>query len=154
MNTTKTSTTRPAMTRVHVSLEVSRLEPSLAFYGALLGVPPSKQRPGYAKFEPEDPPVHLSLVEGPAAGPPRGAGHFGVQVASPQAVRAAAERLAAAGLEVREDGRVSCCYSVQEKLWVRDPDGAPWEVFAVVEPDSPDLAPRGATCCAGGGGCA
>jgi hypothetical protein len=38
-----------------------------------------------------------------------------------------------------EDG-VSCCYAVQDKVWVSDPDGARWEVYTVLG-DAPNLAP-------------
>jgi hypothetical protein len=27
----------------------------------------------------------------------------------------------------------TCCYARQDKIWVRDPDGTPWEVFATHE---------------------
>ena len=32
--------------------------------------------------------------------------------------------------EVQES--TTCCYAVQDKAWVSDPDGAPWEVYTVL----------------------
>jgi hypothetical protein len=29
--------------------------------------------------------------------------------------------------------RLTCCYARQDKIWVRDPDGTPWEVFVTHE---------------------
>ena len=59
---------------------------------------------------------------------------------------------------------VSCCYAVQDKVWVDAPDGEPWEIYTVlsdvempggelrtVEPDSDaaccDSAPESAARC-------
>jgi hypothetical protein len=35
----------------------------------------------------------------------------------------------------------NCCYAVQDKVWVNDPDGAPWEVYTVLAdaPEGSDL---------------
>lgn len=49
----------------HVSLNVSNLEKSVAFYGVLLGTVAAKQRVDYAKFELEDPPLVLSSIPSP-----------------------------------------------------------------------------------------
>ena len=29
--------------------------------------------------------------------------------------------------------QTTCCYAVQDKAWVNDPDGNEWEVFVVLE---------------------
>jgi hypothetical protein len=54
-------------------------------------------------------------------------------------VLAARERLVAAGLAAFDEMDTTCCYAHQDKIWVHDPDGTPWEVFAThadAEPDS------------------
>ena len=136
--------------RIHLGLEVEDVARSLAFFRVLLGVEPSKVRPGYAKLEPSDPPVNLSLSQG-RGGPlarPGSATHFGLQVQSTGAVEAAQARLAAAGFAVRVERGVECCYAVQDKVWVDDPDGNAWEVFVVTAADAPRRAPEQGACCA------
>jgi hypothetical protein len=48
--------------------------------------------------------------------------------------------------------QTTCCYAVQDKVWVHDPDGAPWEVYTVLAdaPPGPHAVPSagGAECCA------
>ena len=137
--------------RLHVALEVSDLARSIDFYRILLNVEPSKLRPGYAKFEPAEPAVNMTLNAGRGR-PLLGCGHFGVQVRSTDAVEAAAARLRAAGLALKVETGTECCYAVQDKVWVSDPDGNPWEVFVVTEADAPRRAPApgaaGSACCA------
>lgn len=137
--------------RIHIGLEVTDLERSLAFYRVLLGEAPVKERPGYAKFEPREPSLNLSLSEGGAA-PARaaGGGHYGLQVQSTDAVAAVAARLQAAGIPTRTEEGTTCCYAVQDKVWAEDPDGRPWEVFVVVEADAGRReAPAPGACCGG-----
>jgi hypothetical protein len=38
-----------------------------------------------------------------------------------------------AGLETRIEENVTCCYAVQDKVWVTDPDGNNWEVYVVLD---------------------
>ena len=121
-------------TRIHVALDASDVERSISFYRTLFGVEPSKVRPGYAKFEPADPPVNLSLNASMNARP--AASHFGVQVKSSEAVEEAIQRFQSAGLKTEVEEQVTCCYAVQDKVWVKDPDGNAWEIFVVLEADT------------------
>ena len=76
--------------------------------------------------------------------------HLGIQVDSVEAVRSALARVKAAGLSVREEMGVECCYANQDKFWVRDPDGVEWEVYHLnfdVE-DLTEAAPAAVSCCA------
>lgn len=146
-----TAPSAPAFSfRPHVGLVTRDLEAAIRFYEVLLGAAPVKRRPGYAKFLGDDPPLNLSLREAPPTRP-AGDEHFGLQVPDENAVAAAALRLRAAGLPVREEARTSCCYALQRKVWVVDPDGRPWEVFAVLG-DSDVLVSEG--CCDTGTGSA
>ncbi len=135
--------------RVHVGLEVEDLQKSVDFYRVLFATEPSKTRPGYAKFEPEDPPVNLSIIEGSGARAKRlsGAYHYGVQVKSVQDVRKAAERFRKVGTSARLEEHSTCCYAVQTKAWVNDPDGNPWEFFVVLQADAERRADESSTCC-------
>ena len=121
--------------KVHVALTTPQFEQSVAFYRALLRQEPVKLKPGYAKFDLFDPPLNLTLNEGPAP-LPGALSHLGIQVFSTEAVAAAAERLRAAGLAIDEKHGTDCCYALQDKVRVRDPDGNRWEVFVVKIPDT------------------
>jgi catechol 2,3-dioxygenase-like lactoylglutathione lyase family enzyme len=135
--------------RAHIALEVSDVQRSIDFYRVLFAAEPVKVRPGYAKFEPSDPSLNLSLNQGVGGpiGRRGGQQHFGLQVQSTQAVAAMTQRLRAAGLATRTEEATACCYAVQDKVWVEDPDGNPWEVFVVTQADSDQRAPTDSTCC-------
>lgn len=122
-----------AVLRPHLALTVSDVERAIPFYRALLGAEPVKVRDGYAKFEVKQPALNFSLNAG-ERGPTLGAfNHAGIQVASTADVLAAKERRTAAGLAAFDEMDTTCCYARQDKIWVHDPDGTPWEVFATHE---------------------
>ena len=129
----------------HLSLNVADVDTSVAFYEKVFDVPATKRRPGYAKFDLQTPSLNLSMVEAPRSGV--NASHFGIQVASTDDVARAAERFQRKGLATFAEENTACCYAVQDKVWVEDPDGNMWEVF-VVKGDSPAMreGERG-TCC-------
>jgi len=129
----------------HVSLNVTDIDASVAFYEKVFDVPATKRRPGYAKFDLETPALNLSMVEAPRSGV--NASHFGIQVASPDDVALAAERFKRGGLQTFAEENTSCCYAVQDKVWVEDPDGNMWEVF-VVKGDSATMRDDQTACCA------
>ena len=132
----------------HVALNVKNVEQSTEFYRKMLGIEPSKVRTGYAKFDIQNPNLNLSLNENPVN--ERGAlSHLGIQVATTEDVLTMREKWAAAGLYTRDEMNTSCCYAVQDKTWVNDPDGNEWEVFVVLEDNLPESAEAGnAGCCA------
>src|SRR5712691_4800555 len=132
------------VSRVQLALNVEDLDAAVAFYGKLFGAEPAKLRPGYANFAIAEPPLKLVLIEGEGRG--GSLNHLGVEVASTEEVTEATARLAEQGLETRTEDQVSCCYAVQDKVWIRDPDGAPWEVYTVLA-DAPAMDCEGADCC-------
>jgi catechol 2,3-dioxygenase-like lactoylglutathione lyase family enzyme len=113
----------------HVSLNVSNIDASVAFYESVFGAAPTKRRPGYAKFDLAAPSLNLTMQEAPRTGV--NASHFGVQVASSEDVAAAWTRFKEAGLKTLTEDNTECCYALQDKVWVEDPDGNSWEVFVV-----------------------
>lgn len=123
------------MSRVQLALNVSDLDESVAFYSKLFGVEPAKLRPGYANFAIASPPLKLVLMEDATA---RGHGiggalnHLGVEVETTDEVAAATRLLSEGGLETEVEEQTNCCFAIQDKVWVNDPDGAPWEVYAVL----------------------
>ncbi|MEM7204597.1 MAG: ArsI/CadI family heavy metal resistance metalloenzyme [Planctomycetota bacterium] len=139
----------PGSSRVHIALAVADLERSRAFYEAFLGAAPTKLRPGYAKFEPTDPSINLTLNAVEALDDQREpATHYGVQVKSTAAVRDAIARLTQAGLATSVEEQTTCCYAVQDKVWVADPDGNQWEVFVVTKADADRPKDVTSACCA------
>lgn len=122
----------PTETRVHIALAVRDVARSRAFYEALFARPPAKVRDGYVKFEVLEPAVNLTLNQVAEVNRPDGVSHFGIQVKSTDAVAAARARVVGAGLLPRDEENVTCCFAVQDKFWVTDPDGHPWELFVVL----------------------
>ena len=126
--------------KAHIALNARNLEQSIDFYQKMLGVQPTKVRSGYAKFDVHNPPLNLTLNENLFN--ERGAlSHLGIQVASTDDVLAMRERWAEAKLITRDEMHTSCCYALQDKSWVRDPDGNEWEVFVVLEDNLAETAP-------------
>lgn len=145
---TESAVAFPGQFRLHVALTVSDLQKAKHFYEILFGESPSKERPKYAKFEPADPSVNLSLneVDEPVS-VEGGSAHFGVQVKSVGEVHAAHERFKAAGIETITEEATTCCYAVQDKVWAVDPDGRKWEVFVVLNDDAKDDLYAESGCC-------
>ncbi len=130
--------------KAHLALNVSDVGRSIEFYRGLLGIEPSKVRTGYAKFDVQNPPLNLTLNESVVSG--RGAlSHLGIQVSSTEDVLTMREKWATAGLLTRDEMQTDCCYALQDKTWVRDPDGNEWETFVVLE----DNLPKASVCCGG-----
>ena len=113
----------------HLSLDVPDLDRAVAFYRELFGVEPAKEKPGYAKFELANPPVALALQQASRAG----LSHLGIRVGSTSEVEASSARLADAGLVTIDERDTTCCYARQDKVWVADPAGNRWEVYALLE---------------------
>jgi hypothetical protein len=117
------------MSRLQLALNVNDIDRAVDFYRRYFGVEPAKRRPGYANFAIAEPPLKLVLIENPGAGGTLN--HLGIEVFSTGEVVSAESRLRSAGFSpVPESG--ACCYAEQEKVWVHDPDGAPWEVYTVL----------------------
>jgi len=150
------------MARVQLALNVSDIAEAIDFYSKLFHTEPAKVRPGYANFAIDEPPLKLVLIEG--VGDAGTLNHLGVEVGSTDEVAATQARLTREGLATAVEDEVSCCYAVQDKMWVDAPDGEPWEIYTVltdvempgaslrtVEPDADALccasAPESASRC-------
>ncbi len=117
------------MSRFQISLNVGDVDEAVEFYSALLGVGPAKHRDGYANFAIDEPPLKLVVIED--EGEPGTLNHLGIEHDDGAAVAAETARIDSAGLPVRVDDPHTCCFATQEKAWTRDPDGVPWELYAV-----------------------
>jgi catechol 2,3-dioxygenase-like lactoylglutathione lyase family enzyme len=146
------------MSRIQLALNVSDIDEAVEFYTKLFGTGPAKRQPGYANFAIADPPLKLVLVENSNA---RGDGvsgalnHLGVEVETPDEVTAATGRLSDTGMGVEVQEQTTCCFAVQDKVWVSSPEGVPWEFYTVLaDADSMGEGPTGggadaSACCAG-----
>jgi catechol 2,3-dioxygenase-like lactoylglutathione lyase family enzyme len=140
------------MSRVQLALNVSDIDSAIEFYSKLFGVGPAKVREGYANFAIEEPPLKLVLIAG--GGTPGTLNHLGVEVGSSDEVGAAIARLQSQGLATDVEEQTTCCFAVQDKVWVSGPDAEPWEVYtvladaAVMHPvEAGSGAPTEAACC-------
>jgi catechol 2,3-dioxygenase-like lactoylglutathione lyase family enzyme len=123
------------MARVQLALRVTDLDSSVEFYRKFFGVEPAKRRSGYANFAVTEPPLKLVLIEG-EPGQATVMDHLGIEVESTEQVRAAAARLSGQGLDTAVED-ATCCYAVQDKVWVHGPGAEPWEVYTVLA-DAPE----------------
>lgn len=138
------------VSRLQLALNVSDLDGALGFYSKLFGTEPAKRRLGYANFVVDDPPLKLVLVEDPTArvhGVAGALNHLGVEVPTPDEVTSATNRLDDRGLATEVHEHTTCCFALQDKVWVQDPDGVSWEIYTVLA-DAPSM-----TGIAGDGSC-
>ncbi len=125
------------MSRIQLALNVDDVDTAVQFYGQLFGAQPSKRRPGYANFALDDPALKLVLIENPGHG--GSLNHLGVEVDDTAAVAATTDRLTAAGLQTHVEDATTCCYALQDKVWVTGPGQEPWEVYTVLADAGADL---------------
>jgi lactoylglutathione lyase len=118
------------MSRVQLALNVDDIDAAVAFYSEMFGAEPAKRRPGYANFALEEPALKLVLIENPGQG--GSLNHLGVEVASADEVVEATRKYAAAGLATQVEDGTTCCYALQDKVWVTGPGGERWEVYTVL----------------------
>jgi catechol 2,3-dioxygenase-like lactoylglutathione lyase family enzyme len=126
------------MSRLQLALNVSDIDEAVTFYSKFFATEPAKRRPGYANFAIADPPLKLVLFEG--SGTPGSLNHLGVEVGSTDEVQATQRRLQETDLDTTTQDGVTCCFAVQDKVWVDGPDDRPWEVYTVLA-DAPSSPP-------------
>ena len=134
------------MSRVQLALNVSDLDDAIAFYSKLFATAPAKVKPGYANFAITEPPLKLVLIEG--HGEPGTLNHLGVEVESTDEVGATQQRLSSTGLDTATEEGVTCCFAVQDKVWVDGPDQQPWEIYTVLADADTETIAGDAMCCA------
>jgi catechol 2,3-dioxygenase-like lactoylglutathione lyase family enzyme len=132
--------------RLQLALNVRNLEEAVAYYAKLFGVQPHKERPGYANFAIDRPPLKLVLFENPHAA--ERINHLGVEVFAPADVEAALQRLEPEGLVEEVERGETCCYATQDKVWSREPQGLRWEWYCITDDDpaAAALAPDTSGC--------
>jgi hypothetical protein len=101
-------------------------------------------RENYANFAIAEPPLKLVLIAGDGA--PGSLNHLGVEVETTDEVKAAATRLELEGAACELQESTTCCYAVQDKVWVTGPE-IPWEIYTVLA-DAAVMQPAPAgSCC-------
>jgi catechol 2,3-dioxygenase-like lactoylglutathione lyase family enzyme len=139
--------------KLHLSLDVENLEQSVRFYSALFDAPPTKLKPGYAKFDLDQPAINLTMQQASHCCL-QGLSHLGLRVDSTEEVLAVKQRLNAAGLRTQDEMNTTCCYAVQDKIWLTDPTGYRWEVYVfkgdAEQPGAAQDQPAAASACCGG----
>jgi len=135
--------------RLQLALNVKNLDRAIAFYSEMFASPVHKQRPGYANFEIENPPLKLVLFEHPAA--TENLNHIGVDCLSEQAFETASARLHQSDLVTSDVAETGCCHAKQSKFWATGPDELDWEWYRILD-DAPhdqsaDQQTSGAGCC-------
>jgi catechol 2,3-dioxygenase-like lactoylglutathione lyase family enzyme len=138
-----TETRKIETLKAHLAINVRNVPESIEFYKKMFGLEPSKVRTGYAKFDVQNPPLNFTLNQVPF-GEQGALSHLGIQVASTEDVLAMREQWHERGLLTRDEMNTNCCYAIQDKTWVHDPDGNEWEVFVVKE----DNLAETSMCCA------
>lgn len=121
------------MARVQLALNVDKIEESIEFYTKMFGVGPAKVREGYANFVVENPPLKLVLIEG--HGVAGTMNHVGVEVEDTEIVAQKIQSAIDNGLPIDVQENETCCFAVQDKVWVKGPNIA-WEWYTVLE-DAP-----------------
>ena len=114
--------------RMHVSLYVSDIQRSVAFYSRFFGIAPTKVKADYAKYILESPSLIISFVQNPER-VQQNFGHLGFQVESIEELNIRLWQARKDEMVMKEEVGTNCCYAKQDKFWVNDPDGVQWEVY-------------------------
>lgn len=132
--------------KTHISINVSNVKKSIEFYTKMFGVEPFKVKDDYAKFDVANPPLNFTMNQLPFS---KGGSlsHLGLQVESSEEVLEMGKRWQEAGLITLDEMKTDCCYALQDKTWVSDPDGNRWEVFVVLG-NTQDKDIAASACCA------
>ena len=144
-----TKNTEIVVSRVQLALNVSNLAEAIDFYSKMFNATPAKVREGYANFAIVDPPLKLVLIETPrdVMAEYQHLNHLGVELETTAQVERSIERFEQLGLVDSVEKDTTCCFAVQDKVWMQSPDGAPWEYYTVLSDASTFHATIDQKCC-------
>ncbi len=114
----------------HAAIYVRSIPEAVEQYRKLLGIEPAKVHHDYAKFELQDPPVIFSLNVG---GEPGKLSHLGIRYPGTGEVASEMVRVKQADVPLLQQEGTTCCYAKADKFWVKDADGIPWEMYALLQ---------------------
>lgn len=112
---------------MHVSLYVKDIEATVEFYNRFFESVPVKVKPQYVKYELDSPSLIISFIE--KNNPVPTFGHLGFRVGSESELQRKYKSARFQKLDLFEERDINCCYAIQDKFWVADPDGYRWEVY-------------------------
>ena len=118
------------MKRLHIHISVDDLDKSRAFYSALFGAEPTKEKEDYLQWLLDDPAINFAVSRGKST---RGLNHLGLQFDSDEALAETEARLVAAGITGQQQSGAQCCYAQSNKYWVQDPEDVIWENYHTME---------------------
>ncbi len=113
--------------RLHVHMTVTDLSESIAYYTAMFGTGPTREKPSYAQWRLDDPSVNFAIST--SCGDKPGLSHLGIQVSDDASLDQLHERLEGAQQATVEDKDATCCFARSDKHWAQDPSGIVWEFF-------------------------
>jgi catechol 2,3-dioxygenase-like lactoylglutathione lyase family enzyme len=114
------------MKRFHVHVAVDDLAANIRFYSNVFGIPPTVEKPDYAKWMIEDPRLNFAISSRSAK---PGIDHLGLQVESDAELQELRKQVAAAEITAFDQQQAVCCYAESDKYWITDPQGVQWETY-------------------------
>lgn len=136
------------MNKIHISLNVSNLEESINFYELLFDEKVNKVKTDYANFDLNKIPLKLALNKVQELQKNESKlSHLGIQVYNKDYVKKEIERLNNIGLITLEENNTNCCYAIQDKVWVSDPDGNKWEIYVIIDEIENNNKGNSSSCC-------
>ncbi len=118
--------------KVHIGIRVRNLGRSIAFYQKMFGSEPSKISGTLAEFDLLIPPLNFTIYEF-GFGERGVLSHLGFQVSSIKEVLAMREKWSQLGLYIGLEKPTKFQSNNEDKIWVDDPDGNRWVVFAAIQ---------------------
>lgn len=113
---------------MHISLYVSNLAKTINFYNKFFGQEPDKIEKGYTKYILNEPSLIISFIENEDR-VVSNFGHLGFQVETQEEMYSKLKWARSLEMVSKEEIGTACCYAVQDKFWVNDPDGVQWEIY-------------------------
>ena len=114
--------------KMHISLYVNDMLETVNFYTSFFGQPADKVKTDYAKYILDEPALIISFIENPER-VQENFGHLGFQVATKEEVLKRLDAIQKMNIKTLEEMGTSCCYAIQDKFWVSDPNGIQWEIY-------------------------
>lgn len=118
------------MKRFHVHVVVDDLASNVRFYSTVFGMPPTVEKPDYAKWMVEDPRINFAIS---SRGGKPGLDHLGLQVDSDGELNELREQIAQAEIAAFDQPQAQCCYARSDKYWITDPQGIAWETYHTLD---------------------